>query len=220
MSDPERELFARGFATRLADEIEKAGNKGNVLDSIFIDSPAAKRKIQMALGPHRARQLEALLRAEALVDKSRKALGNSTTARQLKELGMSLGHGAGGAGAVGALEAVKEHEFNPAHIVAAALLFGAVRHGAHVVDDRVARHVGELLVSGNARDLAKGLQIVTRNPVLFDSLRQATRAAARVGAHDIGGTRALAGAGALLQHGLATAEEPGMADSLSDQLSQ
>lgn len=220
MSGPERELFARGFASRLADEIEKTGNRANVLDSIFLDSPMAKRKIEMALGPQRARQLEALLRAEALVDKARKALGNSTTARQWKELGMSAGHGVGGAGAVGALEAIKEHEFNPAHVIAAALTFGAVRHGAHIVDDRVARHVGELLVSGDASKLAKGLQIVTAKPVIFDALRHATAGASRVAAHDIGGQKALAGVGAVIQSGLHNPEAHNPAEAFADQAGQ
>jgi hypothetical protein len=221
MSDPERELFARGFASRLADEIEKAGNRGNVLDSIFLDSPLAKRKIDMALGPQRANQLEALLRAEALIDKARQALGNSTTARQLKELGMTAGHGLAGAGAVGSLEAIKEHDFQPSHVIAAALLVGAARHGAHIVDDRVARHVGELLVSRDPRELARGLEIVTRKPVLMNALRQATAGTARVGAHDIGTRKVLAGAGALLESSLG-GEEGGHhgIDTLSDQVGQ
>jgi hypothetical protein len=221
MSDPERELFARGFASRLADEIEKTGNRNNVLDSIFLDSPLAKRKIVMALGQERANQLEALLRAESLIDQARKALGNSTTARQLRELGMSAGHGVAGAGAVGALEAVKEHDFEPSHVIAAALLFGAARHGAHVIDDRVARHIGKLLVSSNSRELQRGLEIVTKKPVLMNALRQATAGTARVGAHDIGTRKALAGGAALLESSLGSDESGHHGiDTLSDQVGQ
>jgi hypothetical protein len=190
-----------------------------VLDSIFLESPAAKRKIAMALGPERADRLEALLRAETLVDKARKSLGNSTTARQLKELGMSAGHGLGGAGAVGAFEFLQEGHVDPAHVIAGALVLGAARHGAHAIDDRVARHVGELLVSNNARDLERGLAIVNKNPTMMNALRQATAGTARVGAHDIGTRKALAGAAALVESGLSAEQSHGHgADALSDQL--
>jgi hypothetical protein len=221
MSAPERELFARGFASRLADKIEESGNRNNVLDSIFLDSPLAKRKIKMALGAERADRLEALLRTEALVDKARKELGGSPTTRLLANLGRSAGHGAVGAGAVGTLEAIKEHDFQPSHVIAAALLFGAVRHGAHVVDDRVARHVGNLLISSDARELQRGLEIVTRKPVLMDALRQATAGTARVGAHDIGTRKALAGGAALLESSLGSDESGHHGiDTLSDQVGQ
>lgn len=180
MSPPERELFARGFASDLADRIERTGDRRNVINSIFVGSGVARQKIEMALGTNRARQVETLLRVESLVDEARKALGNSTTVRQLAESGLA------GGGAVAAFEGIKEHEFNPSHILAAALVGGIARHGAKVIDERVARRVGEMLASNDPDVLQKGITIVTKSPVLFDAVRTATGAVARTATHKLG----------------------------------
>jgi hypothetical protein len=193
MSGPEKELFARGFASDLADKIERTGDNRNVLNSIFLNNGPARQKINIALGAARADQLEALLRAEHVVDQARKALGNSTTARQLAESGLA------GGGAVAAFEGLKEHDFNPVHVLTAALTFGAIRHGAKVIDGRVARRVGEMLASSDASVLQKGIKIVATTPAYLDALRRATAAGVRIGAQDIGFDNAAAGAATLGQ---------------------
>lgn len=213
MTPPERELFARGFASDLADKIEKTGFSRDVLKSIFLNNRPARQKIEMALGAGRARQLEALLRVEAVVDQARKALGNSNTARQLKEMGAA-------GGAVAVFEGIKEHDFNPSHIIAAALTVGAARHGAKIIDEKVARRVGEMLASNDPAILQKGLQVVTSSPVYFEALRQATAAGSRVAAHDIGPVRALAGAGAVLQGLVHSTTHPDHSPDLLDQVAQ
>jgi hypothetical protein len=185
MTPADRELFARGFASNLADKIERTGDRRNVINSIFLGSVAARQKIALALGPNRARMLEAMLRAETIVDEARKALGNSSTARQLGEMGLA-------GGAVATFEGLKEHDFNPAHIIAAALTYGAVRHGAKIIDEKVARRVGEMLASDDPAVLTKGIQVATSSPVIFDALRRATASSSRVAAHDIGGRNAAA----------------------------
>jgi hypothetical protein len=182
-----RELFARGFASDLADKIERTGDRRNVINSIFLGSPAARQKINLALGPQRAGMLEALLRAETIVDEARKALGNSTTARQLGEMGLA-------GGAVAAFEGLKEHDFNPLHIITAALTFGAAKKGVHIIDEKVARRVGEMLVSNNPSVLNKGIRIASASPNIMNALRSATASSARVGTHDIGPVNAAAGA--------------------------
>lgn len=192
-SPAEKELFARGFASDLAEKIEKVGYNRDVLNSIFINTPLARQKIEMALGPSRAKELEALLRVESVIDQARKALGNSTTARQLAESGLA------GGGAVAAFEGIKEHDFNPVHIVTAAITVGAARHGAKVIDEKVARRVGELLASNDPAVLAKGLKIVAGSPVYFDALRRVTGATTRVTAHDVGPDNAMAGGATALQ---------------------
>jgi hypothetical protein len=172
MNRADRELFARGFATELADRVMKIGDRRNVLTSAFLDAPAARAKIELALGPQRARELETLLRAEDTLDRLRRTLGNSTTARQLAEMGLA-------GGAVATFEGLKEHEFNPAHVIAAALTIGAARHGAKVIDEKVARRVGEMLASSDPAVLAKGINIVASRPVLMDALRKATNVSMR-----------------------------------------
>lgn len=193
MSSAERELFARGFASDLADKIERTGDNRNVLNSVFLNNGPARQKINIALGAQRADQLEALLRAEHVIDEARKALGNSTTMRQMAEAGLA------GGGAVAAFEGLKEHDFNPVHILTAALTFGAIRHGAKVVDSRVARRVGEMLASNDPSVLAKGAKIVASSPGYLDAIRRATAAGVRIGAYDIGPENAAAGAATLGQ---------------------
>lgn len=216
MSAPERELFARGFASELADKIEKTGFNRDVLKSIFLNNGPALQKIKIALGVERSRQVEALLRVEAVVDEARKALGNSTTARQLAEASLA------GGGAVAAFEGLNENGFNPAHVIAGALTFGAARHGAKVIDQKVARRVGEILASNDPSVLAKGIQLVSARPVYFDALRTATAAGARVAAYDIGPAHAAAGAGAAAQALLNRMNKPSNHDhdSLMDQAAQ
>jgi hypothetical protein len=216
MSAPERELFARGFASDLADKIEKTGFNRDVLKSIFLNNGPALQKIKIALGTSRARELEALLRVETVVDEARKALGNSSTVRQLAEAGLA------GGGAVAALEGLNEQGFNPAHVIAGALTLGAARHGAKVIDQKVARRVGEILASNDPSVLAKGIKLVSARPEYFDALRTATAAGARVAAHDIGPARAAAGAGAVAQSLINRMNKPAQHDhdSLMDQVSQ
>jgi hypothetical protein len=174
MTGPERQLFARGYATELAQRIANSGDSRNVLNSVFLNNAPARARTEMALGPQNARQLEALLRAESVIDRARTALGNSTTSRQLAEMGM-----AGGA------EMLLEQDFNPAHVFTAAMLPVLARRGAQVIDQRVARRVGEMLASNDPAVLARGMQIVTRNPRVFEALREVTGAGARVGAEAI-----------------------------------
>ncbi len=193
MSGPEKELFARGFASDLADKIERTGDNRNVLNSIFLNNGPARQKINIALGSQRANQLEALLRAEHVIDQARKSLGNSSTYRQALEGGLA------GAGAVTALEGLKEHDYHPGHIIGAAITFGLVKHGAKVVDSRVARRVGEMLASNDPSILSKGVKIVARTPAYLDALRRATAAGVRIGAQDIGFDNAAAGAATLGQ---------------------
>lgn len=193
MSGPERELFARGFASDLADKIERTGDNRNVLNSVFVNNGPARQKINIALGAQRAGQLEALLRAEHVVDEARKALGNSTTARQLAEAGLA------GGGAIAAFEGLKEHDFNPIHILTAALTFGAIKHGAKVIDSRVARRVGEMLASNDPAILAKGAKVVASTPAYLEALRRATASGVRIGAFNIGPENTAAGAATLGQ---------------------
>ncbi|MGB8739280.1 MAG: hypothetical protein WCD52_03230, partial [Xanthobacteraceae bacterium] len=167
MNAAERELFARGFASELADKIFQMRDRRNVLRSAFLDSPAARKKIMLALGPQRARELEVELRAEDIVDRLRQALLGSTTTRQLAEAGMA-------GGALATFEGLKEHSFNPAHILAAAVTVGLARHGAKIIDEKVARRVGEMLAANDPAVLAKGLKVVASRPALMNALRHAS----------------------------------------------
>src|SRR5262249_40636415 len=159
-----RMLFARAFAATLADMIERRGYSTNVLNNMFVNSPRAGRRIQIALGRNGAEQFEALMRIEGLVDRTRRAaVGNSTTAQQSHDMGVAAGAGA-------LVEMV--HGFNPVTLVAAGLFLGG-RQAAHRIDQRIATRVAEMLLSDDPAVLQRGLQAVSKNQVLRDALRRA-----------------------------------------------
>src|ERR1700692_2882609 len=128
MTAPEKKLFQDGFVSRFIDYIQEIGDRRTVLNSIAA-SPAARERLMMVLGPARANQLEAGLRVEGIMDLARGAVqGNSTTARQLAELGF-----AGGAGMFG-IDAA--YHLDPSQMAIAALS-GALLAGRRYVGQRV-----------------------------------------------------------------------------------
>lgn len=171
MSAAERELFARGYASSLIDLVERSGANRDVLNATFFNNTAARERTLLALGRQRADRLEALLRAERLVDLARRAMGNSTTARQLAEMGL-----AGGTGALA--DVVVERDLNPAHMAASAIAVNLARSGLGHVNQRVAQRVGEMLVSGDPDIVNRGVAIMAEQPALLTALRRATGAVA------------------------------------------
>jgi hypothetical protein len=163
MSGPERALFQRGYAGELADQIERIRYQGNVLNSLFVDSPRAVKRTRLALGQSGAEEFEALMRIEGLVDRARTALGNSTTVRQGLEAGLA------GAGASAGIETVRS--FNPVYLIAGALIYGG-RQAAHKIDADVATRVAQMLLSEDPAILKRGLQVAVKTPWIRDALRR------------------------------------------------
>jgi hypothetical protein len=183
MSPQERQLFQDGYVSRLVETIEQTGDRRTILNKIMA-SPAARDEMRMALGPMRMNEVEARLRVEGIMDLARPAVqGNSTTARQLVELGL--------AGGVGGYEG---YQGDPQALVKAALVYGAAR-GHRVIDERVARQVARLLASDNVGQLQRGLRIITRNQNMMGAIRNAdaglasvtARGAAPTGSRELGG---------------------------------
>lgn len=170
MSPNERQLFQDGYVSRLVETIDKTGDRRSVLNKIQ-NSPAAREEIRVALGPQRAAEVEARLRVEGVMDLARPAVqGNSTTTRQLVELGL--------AGGVGGYDSYRG---DPQAVMHAALVYGAAR-GHRVVDERVARQVARLLTSSDVRQLQRGINIMSRNQNMMRSVRNADAALGAIGA--------------------------------------
>jgi hypothetical protein len=164
MSPTERQLFQDGFVSRYMGALNEVGDRRNILNKIA-ESPAAREKLDIALGPERARELEAGLRVEGIMDLARNAVqGNSTTARQLAELG--LAGGAYGLSSGGNLNPFSD----PGAVVNGALVYGAAR-GRNAINERLARQVAEMLTSGDGRILMRGIQTIARSRELFNGLR-------------------------------------------------
>jgi hypothetical protein len=175
MSAPERDLFREGFASTLINRVRELRDNRDVVKSIF-GSPAARERINIALGSKQASELEAFVKGEEMMDRLRVAVqGNSTTARQLAELGL-----AGGAGLV----VSGGNPLDPKAIATGALIYG-LRRGAAKIDSRVARRVGQMLASDDPAVFDKAIQTLARDRRFLKAVEAATEFLGR-------GTRPLA----------------------------
>lgn len=166
MSQPEQELFRQSYIQSLTQKIESAPDRRSVLNAVF-NTPKAREQAEMVMGPARARQFEAMMRVEGVMDRARTAVqGNSTTARQLAELGLA-GSGAGMMG-------VGTYSMDPKEIGIGAVMAALAGGGRHI-DQNVARRVAGMLTSTDPAVLRQGVMAVTRNQNLFNGLRRADK---------------------------------------------
>jgi hypothetical protein len=187
MTPTERQLFQDGFVSQFINHLSEISDRRSILNKIG-DTPAARERLNMVLGRQRAEELEAGLRVEGIMDLARPAVqGNSTTARQLAELGLAGGtYGIGTGGNI--------TNPNPSALMNAALVYGAAR-GKNRVNENVSRRVAELLASNDPARLVQGIRLVVRNQNLFNSLRSTDRGLARIGGEQAPVAPALQAAG-------------------------
>lgn len=145
----EKEAFKTGFAAELVEKIGKTNDRRNVVQQIF-GSDAARKKIELAMGKDAAKQFESFVKVEAALDAIRGAMGNSTTARQLAELGLGAGAGYTYSG-----------DFSGA-LTGAALARGARMVGAKA-EERVLREVADILLSKDPAKLQRGVQMISKS---------------------------------------------------------
>lgn len=156
-NDAEKKAFATGYASELIDKIKASGDRRNIIQQMF-GSPSAREMNELVFGKAKAQQLEAFVRVEALADMLRGAMGNSTTARQLMELGIGGGAGFALSGDwTGAL-------------TGAALAKGA-RYLGEKVDSRVMQEVAKLLTSDNPQALQKAVFNASQRPAWMDAIK-------------------------------------------------
>lgn len=167
MSKPERQLFAEGFADGLVRKVLEAGDNRNVIINGMFSSPAARQRIEIALGKERAAELEAALRIEGLLNMAKDAVtGNSTTARQLAEIGL-----AGGSGAYG----LSTGDWRAGGVVLAGIL---ARRGLGAIDANVAKRVAQKLASDDPALVQEGIRSIARSESMMNALRRAMSGAA------------------------------------------
>ena len=171
MSRPEQELFSRGYASSLVDMVERSGVNRDVTIANIFNSTAGRERTRLALGQQRAGELEALLRAEQIVDRARKAMGNSTTAQQLHDMSGGIGHVP--TTMHGWISKTLTHAFARAKM-----------------SPEVAERVAGMLVSNDPAVIDRGVRIIASDPSLLDALRRATIT---------GATSAMGGGDALAQ---------------------
>lgn len=157
MNKTELRAFQAGFASEVIDKIKDARFRANVIDQAF-GSPAKREMMKLVFGPAKAREMEAFIRVEEIADKLRNAMGNSTTARQLMELGIGAGSGAllSGGDWKGAL-------------TGAALVKGG-RMLSQRVDDKVMQEVARLLLSSDPKAMQRAIAQAQLSPMWMDAL--------------------------------------------------
>jgi len=188
MTPTERQLFQDGFVSKFTSDLNQIGDRRSILNKIA-ESPAAREKLNIALGRDKATELEAGLRVEGIMDLARNAVqGNSTTARQLAELGLAGGAYGFSGGGMNPLS-------DPGAVMNAALTYGALK-GKNKINENVSRKVAEMLTSNDPAKLLQGIRVVTRNQNLFNSLRAADRGLARIGGEQSSGIPAVTAIGA------------------------
>lgn len=166
MSSSERQLFQDGFVSRFVETLQKIPDRADVVRRIF-NAPEAKAKFEIALGPQRAKEFEAMLRVENIMQQGLRGVqGNSTTAMQLAGIGLA---GATGGGLLG---------FDP---TASGLASALAATGKRGIDQRVASRVAELLTSKDPAVVQRGAQAIAASPRLLGALRTLDSGVARIG---------------------------------------
>lgn len=169
-NDAEKQAFQTGYASELIDKIRSTRDRVNVINQVF-GNQSSREMIELVFGPAKARQLEAYVRVENLADMIRGALGNSTTARQLVELG--IGGGAGFA---------LSGDWQGA-LTGAALARGG-RWAGQKVDAKVMELLAKKLTSRNPADLQAAIANATMSQQwmkALDALERALEAPTRGG---------------------------------------
>lgn len=156
MKPAERELFAEGFRSDLVAKIRETGDGRDIVKAIF-GSPAARERVEFALGKSQAQALEAVLKTETAMLRLQQALGNSTSARQLAEYGM--------AGAAGG--AAGYYQGGSPGAVAGAVAGAALRRGGMRIDAGLAKKIGEILASDDAKQLQSLTKMAAKSPAVM-----------------------------------------------------
>lgn len=165
-NDAEKKAFGVGYASELIDKVKASSDRRNIIQQVF-GSPAAREMNELVFGPAKAKQLEAFVRVESLADQLRGAMGNSTTARQLMELG--IGAGVGGMGGLGLSGGDWQTAFKGAAI-------GTAGAGARIigqrVDAKVMEEIARLLTSDNPQALQRAVYNSAMSPKWMIALEQ------------------------------------------------
>lgn len=158
-SPPEKAAFQTGFASELIDRIKASGDRTNVINQVF-KSQAAREQMELVFGPQKLRQIEAYVRVEDIADRLRGALGNSTTARQLVELGIGAGSGF----------AVTGGDWKGA--LGGALVAKGARNLTQRADAKVMERVAELLTRDDPKAIQAAVRHATQSPAFMRALEQ------------------------------------------------
>jgi hypothetical protein len=179
MKPKERDLFEEGFVSAYLNKISGTNDRRD-LTKILMSDDKARKSFEVALGPQKTRELEAFLHIEKVMESAKDALGNSTTAKQLRDMGAAgiLSGAAGGVSTGGS--------FDPTWALVGALTKGGYSKTKSAIDNKMAVRIVQMLTSKDPKKHALAIQMAAQ-PDTLEALRRATAgltgAAANVGAN-------------------------------------
>jgi len=171
MTPDERELFEEGFVSTYLKNVEGSPDNANLVNRLM-NSPRDRKLFDLALGQDKAKQLEAFLHVENVMQAANNAMGNSTTARQLVELGLAGGGGLAVSGG---------NPFAPEAILTAAILKWAPGKINNAIKEKAALNIARLLMSPDPKLKQQAVKQLAK-PEYTQALRKLTQALTGAGA--------------------------------------
>lgn len=158
----EKDAASVGYASEMIDMIGAAGDGRNLMITNLFGTPSARARNELFLGKMRARELEAYVRVETIVDQLRGAVkGNSSTAEQLIA-----------AGAVGTGVGLTTGDVNQGASWAGVAFLGmkGLKLMGKNVDERIMRQIAEILVSQDPAKMQRAIQNASLSKAHMDAL--------------------------------------------------
>lgn len=190
MDPDEKDLFREGYASDWANRVIGNFRDSRDITKAMFNSPNERKRAEIIFGPAGVKTLENRMTLETVMDGARKAMGNSTTARQLIEAGLAggaLGYYEGGdwkSAMTGAGAGAFARKALTTEMAAGA------RHLIGRVDAKTAARVAELLTSDDPRKLAQGLRIMNANQAVANGMRNIANRMAVAGQSPASGSAA------------------------------
>jgi hypothetical protein len=150
-SGMEKSMFQEGFVAKYLDKIGGT-NERRDLTKVLMSDANARQAFEVALGKSKARQLEAFLHIEKVMEASKGALGNSTTAQQLKDMG-AAGVITGSAGGM-----LQGGYFDPTAAVMGAIGKYGIGKAKSNIDNKFAQHIAAILTSKDPKQVNLAMQ--------------------------------------------------------------
>jgi hypothetical protein len=147
----EKSMFQEGFVAKYLDDVGDTRDRRD-LTKILMSDVNARRAFEVALGKSKARQLEAFLHIEKVMEASKGALGNSTTAQQLKDMG-AAGLITGSAGGM-----LQGGYFDPTAAVMGAIGKYGIGKAKSNIDNKFAQHIAAILTSKDPKQVNLAMQ--------------------------------------------------------------
>lgn len=173
MSPAEKKLFQTGVTESVRNRLGAVADNQEV--ARILNTPEMRSRLALGLGERRAQELTDFLVTEKTMSQLKNAIGaQSSTARQLTDMGM-VGAGAGigaGAGGAGSFIASDGSPQMPSGGAVLGALAGALAARGSNVNRQIASRVAEMLLSPDPAVLQRGLKIAQKSEGMRNGLNK------------------------------------------------